>query len=110
LGGGLMKRQLVCVAVLAGAIGMWAVPSFAEDPPKPDAPKQEEKKPDSGDAVDVSGNWDLTIETQQGPMTVEVSFKVDKDKVTGTIKGPQGNMDVEGTVSPSELAFAGTFA
>jgi hypothetical protein len=96
-------QQVIRRGVLAFCLVLAvAVTAFAQETPKP-----EEKK--DTDVVDVSGNWDLTIETQQGPMTVGLMFKMDKEKLTGALKSPQGDMELAGSVTSKEMKFVGTY-
>lgn len=104
-----IRRGAVVACLIAGL----AWPAVAQEIPRQEAPKQEEKKPeekkpDEAAAADVNGDWDMTVETQQGPMVVGLTFKVENDKLTGTVKGPQGDLAVTGTITPSEMKFGGT--
>jgi hypothetical protein len=38
----------------------------------------------------VTGDWDGLVDMQDGPMPFTMKLKLDKDKVTGEITGPQG--------------------
>jgi hypothetical protein len=92
----IVRVSVVVLSLIAGV----ASPSSAQDPPK-----QDEKKTE---VPDISGAWDLTVETQQGPRTVAVTFKVEKEKLTGTMKSPQGDLELEGTITAAEIKFSTT--
>ena len=62
-----------------------------------------------GQAADVKGKWDATIETQQGPMPITFTFSVEGDKLTGTLSSQRGDLAVAGTISGSEIKFTGSF-
>ncbi|MDZ7639040.1 MAG: hypothetical protein U5J83_12470 [Bryobacterales bacterium] len=57
-------------------------------------------------AADASGKWKATIEGQQGTIEVEYNFKVEADKLTGTVNGPMGEVEItDGTTKDDEIAF-----
>jgi hypothetical protein len=56
--------------------------------------------------ANVSGLWEVTMDSPQGPMTIDADLKQDGEAVTGTIISPMGNVDVKGTFKNGELAFA----
>jgi hypothetical protein len=57
----------------------------------------------------VAGDWDVTIQTMQGPNTVRVTFKQDGEKVSGVLKSRMGEMPFEGgTLTGSDLKFSFT--
>jgi hypothetical protein len=94
-----MKRRIY--RQLRAALSMvvlFTAGAAAQEPPKPDEKKAE--------VVDISGKWDLTVQTQQGPMTTSTTFKVEDEKVTGTMQGPQGELAVNGTITATELSFS----
>ncbi len=49
-------------------------------------------------AVDVSGTWKLTLETQNGTSNPMVTFKQEGEELTGTYKGRFGESPLKGTV------------
>jgi hypothetical protein len=58
-------------------------------------------------AVDVSGDWSLTVNSEQGVIPATLSLKQDGEKLTGTITGGDGGtMPIEGTVKESEITFS----
>lgn len=54
---------------------------------------------------DVSGDWDLTINSPQGPRQVKASFKQEGEKLTGGLKGQAGELPLDGTVKGKEVKF-----
>jgi hypothetical protein len=58
--------------------------------------------------IDLSGNWDFQVTTDQGSGTPAFVFKQDGEKLTGTYKGLLGEADVTGTVSGTKLEFSFT--
>ncbi len=63
--------------------------------------------PPSAIAADanVSGEWDLTVESQMGTSNPHFSLKQDGGKLTGTYKGMLGEAPVTGTVKGNEIAI-----
>ncbi len=59
-----------------------------------------------GQSHPASGEWDLTYNTPGGPRTVKAIFKVEGEKLTGTIKRPSGDAAAEGTVKGKEIFFS----
>jgi len=58
-------------------------------------------------AVDVSGDWSLTVNSEQGVIPATLSLKRDGEKLTGTITGGEGGtMPIEGTVKENEISFS----
>jgi len=85
-----MKKLLLVACVL-----MLATPALAlaQDPPKQDA------------KIDISGAWDMSIDTPQGQMALTVTFKQDGEKVTGTQTSPMRETPLEGTLVGTELKY-----
>jgi hypothetical protein len=75
--------------LLAAAIVVGAVPAFAQ--------------------TDVSGEWEVTINSPQGANTSRVTLKQDGEKVSGLFKSPAGELPFEGgTLTGNELKFVFT--
>jgi opacity protein-like surface antigen len=55
--------------------------------------------------ANVSGEWDLTVESQMGTSNPHLSLKQDGAKITGTYKGMLGEAPVTGTVKGNEFAI-----
>jgi hypothetical protein len=59
--------------------------------------------------TNVTGDWDVTIQSPQGTNTVVVTLKQDGEKVSGIFKGQQGELPFEGgTLTGNDLKFAFT--
>jgi hypothetical protein len=59
--------------------------------------------------TNVTGDWDVTITSPQGPNTSLVSFKQEGDKVSGMFKSPAGELPFSGgTMTGNELKFVFT--
>jgi hypothetical protein len=57
-------------------------------------------------AVDVSGDWAITANTEQGPISGTLTLKVDGEKLTGTLVVDAGTIPIEGTVKDGEVSFS----
>ena len=57
--------------------------------------------------ADIDGDWDLSINGPEGPITAMASLKQNGEKVTGSITSPQGAVELAGTYKAKkvELAF-----
>jgi hypothetical protein len=56
-------------------------------------------------AVNVAGNWEMTSEGRNGPMTQTLAIQQDGATIKGTINGPRGEAPFEGTVSGNKVTF-----
>src|SRR5438128_832236 len=54
-------------------------------------------------AVNVTGTWNMTVETQAGSGTPTITLKQDGETLTGTYKGQLGEANVKGTVKGKEV-------
>src|SRR5262249_4277965 len=54
---------------------------------------------------DVTGDWDVTINSPQGARTGQLSLKQDGEKLTGKIKSQRGETPLEGEVKGKEIKF-----
>lgn len=95
-----MNRARVLVFALAVVLGL-AVTVSAQEKPK--------ETPKETPAVDVSGTWDMAVETQQGTMSLTATFKQEGEKLTGTQASPMGETVLEGSVKGTDIAFAIVF-
>ena len=62
----------------------------------------------SAQAKSVAGEWDAAMETPGGARNFKIIFKVDGEKLTGTVKRADGDLPLQGTVKGSDLSFAYT--
>src|SRR6266540_1694991 len=53
----------------------------------------------------VTGDWDVTINSPQGARTGQLSLKQDGEKLTGKIKNQRGETPLEGEVKGKEIKF-----
>jgi hypothetical protein len=56
-------------------------------------------------AADLTGTWNMTLETPNGTGTPTVDFKQEGAKLTGTYKGRFGESKLEGTVNDQAVKF-----
>ena len=83
--------------VLALALAMLvAVPAYAQEAPKPDA------KPAD---VNVTGVWDMSVETPNGTIDNVATLKQEGEKLTGTLSSQMGEIAMEGTVVGNEIKW-----
>ena len=55
-------------------------------------------------AVDISGTWEVTAQTQQGDWTSEMKIQQDGEKITVTMEGFRGNeMKGEGAIKDNKI-------
>ena len=54
----------------------------------------------------VAGDWDAAMETPGGTRTFKIIFKVDGEKLTGTVKRTDGDHPLQGTVKGGALSFS----
>ena len=84
------------LAVLAACVLAAAMPVYAQETPKAEA------KPDK---IDVTGTWDMTVESPQGAIDVVATLKQDGEKLTGTHASLMGETPLEGTVVGNEIKY-----
>jgi hypothetical protein len=84
-----MRRRACVLVALVCAIG-FAVSALAQ----------------SGEKIDVTGDWDFTVETSEGSGNPSFTFKQDGEKLTGRYKGLFGEADVTGTVKGDKIEFS----
>jgi len=58
-------------------------------------------------AADITGNWTGTMQMGDQPFTLTYAFKVDGEKLTGTVTGPQGDPLPlkEGKIAGDKITF-----
>jgi hypothetical protein len=81
-----MMKRLVCVLCALACAAVLAVIAMAQ-------------------GTNVTGDWDVTFTTPQGPLTGKFSFKQEGEKLTGTIKTQFGDAPLEGAVKGKEIKF-----
>jgi len=56
--------------------------------------------------ADITGTWTASFDTQVGVQNYTYTFKVEGNKLTGTAKSENGNVQItEGTVNGDDVAF-----
>jgi hypothetical protein len=56
--------------------------------------------------LDLSGKWKGTLHLPGRDMPLAYNFKVDGEKLTGTVEGPDGTVDIDkGTIKDNQLEF-----
>jgi len=70
---------------------------------QPSADKGGEK---SGDKIDLTGAWSVTVETEAGSGNPSFTFKQEGEKLTGKYKGLLGEFDLTGTVKGDKVDFS----
>ena len=83
-----MKRLFLLVLGLALAVA----PVVAQDAAKP--------KP-----VDISGTWEMTVESPQGQMTITAKYKQDGETLTGSHISEMGESPLKGTVKGADVEY-----
>jgi hypothetical protein len=56
-------------------------------------------------AKNVTGNWNLTVESQNGTTNPSVILKQEGETLTGTYKGRFGDSPLKGTVKGNDIQF-----
>ncbi len=59
-------------------------------------------------APSVAGEWAASMNTPGGPRPFGLVFKVDGEKLTGTVKRASGDVPLEGTVKGKDVSFSYT--
>jgi hypothetical protein len=62
--------------------------------------------PSSGDKIDVTGAWSVTVETEAGSGNPSFTFKQEGEKLTGNYKGLLGEANLTGTVKGDKIEFS----
>ena len=81
-----MKRLVVLVA----AVALAAMPAFAQEAAR-------------ANKVDVTGTWELTVESPQGAMTITANYKQDGETLTGSHVSEMGESPLKGTVKGVDI-------
>jgi hypothetical protein len=53
--------------------------------------------------TDLTGDWNVTAQTPQGPASIRVSIKQNGDKLEGRFKSPMGEVPFDGTISGDDV-------
>ena len=55
--------------------------------------------------TNVSGTWDVSIDTEQGSFPATMTLQQDGEKLTGSLTSDQGTFELEGTISGNKLEW-----
>ena len=88
--------KYVLALALACSVAVFAVPANAQEASKP---------ADKPATIDVTGVWDMVVESPQGAMDIVGTFKQEGEKLTGTQAGQMGEVALEGTVVGNEIRY-----
>ena len=56
----------------------------------------------------VDGEWDASMNTPGGEVPMKLVFKVDGEKLTGTVKRSRGDAAIAGTIKGNDINFSYT--
>lgn len=56
--------------------------------------------------IDISGTWEVTFESPQGPATIEATFKQVGESVDGSVTTPLGTVDFSGALVNTALTMS----
>ena len=88
-------KYVVAVALICLVAAM-ALPAYAQEAPKQDAQPA---------AVNVTGVWDMSVETPNGTIDNVATLKQEGEKLTGTLASQMGEIAMEGTVVGNEIKW-----
>jgi hypothetical protein len=88
--------KYVLAFALACLVAVSAPAAYAQEAPKPDA------KPAD---VNVTGVWDMSVETPNGTIDNVATLKQEGEKLTGTLSSQMGEIAMEGTVVGNEIKW-----
>jgi hypothetical protein len=54
----------------------------------------------------VAGEWDASMNTPGGARPFKLVFKVDGEKLSGTVKRANGDVPLQGTIKGKDISFA----
>ncbi len=57
-------------------------------------------------AEDVSGSWDLAVESRQGTARPTITFRQEGEKLSGTYQGRMGEVPLQGTLKGNSIQFS----
>jgi autotransporter translocation and assembly factor TamB len=80
-----MKTLAAVLVAVAGAL----VPVAAQDAKK----------------IDVTGTWELTVESPQGQMVITANYKQEGEALTGTHVSEMGESPLKGTVKGADIEY-----
>ena len=87
----LMKRLVLLIVGMALAVA----PAVAQEAAKPKL-------------VDITGAWEMTVESPQGQMVITANFKQEGETLTGNHVSEMGEAPLTGTVKGSDVEYTVT--
>jgi hypothetical protein len=84
------------IAIALACLVVSVVPCSAQEAAKPDA---------AAAKVDVTGVWDMSVETPNGTIENVATLKQEGEKLTGTLASQMGEIGMEGTVVGNEIKW-----
>lgn len=88
--------KYVLAVALTCFVAATALPAYAQEAPKQDAQPA---------AVNVTGVWDMSVETPNGTIDNVATLKQEGEKLTGTLASQMGEIAMEGTVVGNEIKW-----
>ncbi len=55
--------------------------------------------------VDVTGTWEMTVETKEGTAKPTITLKQEGEKLSGTYRGRMGSSQLQGTLKATGIRF-----
>jgi hypothetical protein len=87
------------------ATGSWSAVPHKEGAPAAAAPPATSASSAPAGAMNVTGAWAATVETQAGSGSPNFTFKQDGESLSGTYKGQFGEAPLTGSVKGSDIKF-----
>ena len=78
------------LALLVLGVALVAAPTFAQDAAKP---------------ANITGAWEMTVETPQGTMVITANYKQDGETLTGNHVSEMGEAALKGTVKGNDIEY-----
>src|SRR5215831_7809759 len=96
--------KLFAIAMFAVMLAACAAaPSKTPTPAPTPKPAPAAAKPGSG--VNLTGTWNLTVETPMGARDMKLNATQNGEALTGAIVSPRGELPITGTVKGNAVAF-----
>ncbi len=78
------------LALLVLGVALVAAPAFAQNATKP---------------ANITGAWEMTVETPQGTMVITANYKQDGETLTGNHVSEMGEAALKGTVKGNDVQY-----
>ncbi len=93
-----MKKLVMVVAVVV-AVAL-AIPVLAQEAAKDKVPQDAKDK-----KVDVTGVWEISVESPQGQMAITATYKQEGETLTGKHVSEMGEVPLKGTVKGADINY-----